>query len=578
MSRNWIRYASIFSVFLLQTFQSTSGVHADAPPAKNNIFTVTVQKAHPAIKAGVRPAIKSFQGGRPAAAGAALPSQADCEGSPILDFFEGIFDRSGQLSRYIICLGTPEYKTSPVGTGAKTLDKSFDQLSAYIIDSDRLYPGSLVQGAQSEIDAGHLSAIFPQGGPGTVTITGATFADGSSSVSKHVDVNSLATINQAISDLIHQPFLPDQLLTAAPTYYQVFSQDQAAAELNASFSGYGVSASGFYNTASDSTKNKIEFVFLQTLFEASFSPDQQEAGPSAFFTSDTSKSSVKAYLTTDNPPLYVSNVGYGRALYFLLSCSASMQKVQAGLTAAISSIMASGSASVSTSQRMALSQCSIQSLAIGGHYSYAVPILTTFAPGQDLPERLAAYVAGKLDLNSAAPTDQMFAQPLWYKLNYVADLRPAEIGTTVTYNDSFVTPKQYVSMDLYGTICDDDKEKETPIIVSITGGDGTAYLSNATVLGSTPCGDNNCGGQDYYWGTHGGTYSVPRFSLSVPMDNYDAGDSTIQINGPGDSWEASFAMYGIASDGTKRQVLSTGCINFNRNGAGSSSGPLSLNN
>jgi hypothetical protein len=492
----------------------------------------------------------------------------------VVTFWHNLFGQGPDaIDRYVKSLGTPVYPYH-AGTGASVDPKnSLDSFSAYILDSDVLYPGSLIQGDPSLIATGRLAPLGLTGAGGTLVLAGATFADGAARVYRHVSTASQADVDQAISELTHQSFAPDQFGSAAPTYHRVYSKEQAQLELDASFSGFGADVDSFFSSAQESTKNHIEFALQQTFFSVSFTPDGESITPSSFFMPDATLSEAELHTSKGSPPLYVSAVGYGRALYFMASCDASMDDMQAALNATYSSALQGGSVSMSLRHQLTLAQCQIQALAIGGSAAAAAPILSTFS-GADVASQLRDYVAKGLDFGSPSTSHAVAAQPLWYKLSYLT-LAPADVDVSLHYDERPVTPATYVAMRVVPTICDDDKEKQTPVNASVIGGDGTVYFSHE-IFSKTPCDDNHCNGVDFYWGAHGQTYDViPNFPLTPPMPSYMAADSTIEISGPGDTWQARFQLLGIDAQGSKTQLLSTSCYSFNGNGV-KTTGPLKL--
>jgi len=260
----------------------------------------------------------------------------------------------------------------------------------------------------------------------------------------------------------------------------------------------------------------------------------------------------------------------------MASCSSSVDDMEAGLKASYSSAVAGGSLSISMRQKLALSQCDIQALAVGGSAEATEPVLTTFSGSTlstDVAQALTTYISKGLDFGSNSATLKVKAQPLWYKLNYVDNLQPATVDVTLHYNSAPVPPGTYTAMHVVPTICDNDKEKETPVNARVVGGDGTVYFSGQ-IFPATPCGDNNCGGKDYYWGTHGQTYDdIDNFNLIPPMPTYLSPDTTIEISGPGDTWTASFAILGITAAGDRKQLTTIGCTAFN---GAASTGPVNL--
>jgi hypothetical protein len=234
-----------------------------------------------------------------------------------------------------------------------------------------LYPGALVEGDPALITTGQLKPIPMVPGAGTLTLTGAHLTPSSGgTVIQHVSPADSAHVATAVQTLQDQTFNPQSVDAVASDFQIVTSSKQAELDSKASF-GFGpVGASGFFDTADDTTQSHVLFTLREVYYDIAYNPDPDSAGLSdldAFFAPGTTADQAQTCgcMSTSNPPMFVKKVTYGSEFLFMASSTADSSDLKAGLQAAVSAGF-SASGSVSTEQKALLDQTNIKVLAVGG--------------------------------------------------------------------------------------------------------------------------------------------------------------------------------------------------------------------
>ncbi|MGH2877699.1 MAG: thiol-activated cytolysin family protein, partial [Solirubrobacteraceae bacterium] len=405
-----------------------------------------------------------------------------------------------------------------------------------------LYPGALVQGNPSYITTGQLKPIPMQPGSGTLTLAGAHLEPSSGgSVTRHVSPANGANVSDAVASLQGQKFNPSSVDAVASDFQVVTSSKQATLDAKASFSYGPVGASGFFNTANDSTQSHVLFTLREVYYDIAYDPDIGGSGLSdldAFFAPGTTAAQAQACgcMSTANPPMYVKKVTYGSEFLFMASSTADSSDLKAGLQAAVK-FGFSASASVSTEQKALLDQTSIKVLAVGGDTKNLATVISGSLgnDGKDVLSALKTYAQAAI----ADPDGAQLAQPIAYTLDYIDNTPVGEFAPQPDAKQPPANTDTTSSMRLTVTTTDQDKDGGDPWTVSLTvpESSGNKQVLNAfspswctTLLGRQVCStatDMTFGNNSTY------TVTVP-LGQSVPV--YDLAGATLRITDSGHSW------------------------------------------
>jgi hypothetical protein len=171
--------------------------------------------------------------------------------------------------------------------------------------------------------------------------------------------------------------------------------------------------------------------FLQNVFSMSIDGFGM---PSECFTSDLTNRDIKTMerlgrIGENNPPLYVSSVGYGRSLIFALTTTADTTKAKAAVKASYEGFGASVKAEVKAEYEEILNQSSLTIIAQGGDAGSITDMIRT--------GRLKEYFVKPPKLDQYVPIS--------YALNSLATDELAKLGETAEYNAVSRAPKDTTS-------------------------------------------------------------------------------------------------------------------------------------
>jgi hypothetical protein len=334
-----------------------------------------------------------------------------------------------------------------------------------------LYPGALVQGNPSYITTGQLKPIPMAPGSGTLTLVGTHLEPSSGgTVTRHVSPATKANVATAVASLQGQSFNPNSVEAVASDFEVVTSSKQATLDAKASFSYGPVGASGFFDTADDSSQSHVLFTLREVYYDISYDPDAGSAGLSdldAFLAPGTTVAQAQTCgcMSTSNPPMYVEKVTYGSEFLFMANSTADSSDLKAGLQAAVKAGF-SASASVSTEQKAMLDQTNIKVLAVGGDTTNLATVISGSLgdDGKGVLSALKAYAQAAI----ADPHGAQLADPIAYTLDYIDNSAVGEFAPRPDARQAPPDSDTTQTMQLTVTTTDQDKDGGDPWTVSLT--------------------------------------------------------------------------------------------------------------
>lgn len=297
---------------------------------------------------------------------------------------------------------------------------------SFNIDETVIWPGALIQG-RSHRDGTSIGQLLElpirERAPVSLTVT-FNNQDNSRTVSDPQAASVRAAIGSMIGNAQAEGLAtPNNIDFSSETYA---SEQQAA--LRFGFSGRYMA---FEATASGSiersvTTNTVTAKLVQQMFVAGVT---QPATPASFFSSAFSSARYKEHealgrVGPNNPPLFVSRIGYGRMMVFAMSARAEASDMRATLETAWRGVGASAGASLSARQRAILQQSSIRITQVGGDQASALAAIRT--------GKLGDYFSNVAPLTSAAP--------LWFELKALTG-EVATVSEPGRYTQTTCTPK-----------------------------------------------------------------------------------------------------------------------------------------
>lgn len=315
-----------------------------------------------------------------------------------------------------------------------------------LIDNDQVFPGALLQGAH--FDGGSFVPVtIPRSG-GRLVLSGLALDRANYSI--NLDETAQDTVANAIARLLSD----NQVLgTAANASYRVdtvYSSNQWAFNLgtNVQFMSTDIAASA--NTSRGSTDNTVIMQFTQVFYTISF---RDPVTATSVFKDGDAFNDPEGQIGTGNPPLYVSNVKYGRQVYFIAKSSLGSTLVEAALKGAYS-----GAASVTVESGMSyqdiMAKTSITYIVRGGGADLALAPIAAATPDQ-MYDKVREFLSNK---NAAQFSAANPGVPVAYTLRYLDDRTVAMKGLSTTYDrhDCSTVPSQDYQFTVKAENIDDD--------------------------------------------------------------------------------------------------------------------------
>lgn len=244
-------------------------------------------------------------------------------------------------------------------------------------DREVLWPGGMVQGKSHRDGVGSLLPLtIRERAPIKVSIPSLAATDNF----RVVESPDQAEVNQAIGSMVQNA---DTSKLVTPSTIQFVMEDYNSeqsfalqAQMSGRYMGFKASASASVNrTANERT---VMVYFFEKMFEVVVEPPST---PGQFFSDEFTQAKLDEQIALgkigpDNPPVYVSNVVYGRMMAFTFTSTASSSEIKAALSAAYNGIF-SASGSISEQHKTVLEQGRISVTSLGGESGATVAVIAS---------------------------------------------------------------------------------------------------------------------------------------------------------------------------------------------------------
>ena len=179
-----------------------------------------------------------------------------------------------------------------------------------------------------------------------------------------------STVQSAIGELVDEAEQAG-LVTSSDARWNVVSaqiKEQVALELGFSAKYLGSSASADLEIKKTGTTNTVVAHFVQKLYTVYVDPETDGQG---FFSSEFTEDSLQRLIDAgqigpNNPPVYISSIGYGRILTYKLTGQFSESELRAAVNFSYNSGVASGEVKAKGEEVMSHSETRIEVVALGG--------------------------------------------------------------------------------------------------------------------------------------------------------------------------------------------------------------------
>ena len=293
---------------------------------------------------------------------------------------------------------------------------------SFNIDQTVIWPGALIQGRSHRDGAGSLLELtIRERAPISVSLS---FNNNNNT--RLVDRPDNSSVGQALGEMIGNAEAEGLATANNITFTQetYSSEQQAAIAFGVSGKYFGFEASAEGSVTNSMSTNIVAARFEQQMYIASAT---QPSSPAAFFSADFTGDVLAQFsdqLSPQNPPLYVSRVGYGRMMVFTMSAKAEASEIKGALELAYRNVGSSAKAELSSKQQEILQSAEIRISQVGG----------------DQGNALAAIASGNLEQYFQDTAPLTSAAPLWFELKSLTG-EVALVSEPGTYTETTCVPK-----------------------------------------------------------------------------------------------------------------------------------------
>ena len=398
---------------------------------------------------------------------------------------------TGAASRAVQQVSSNAYDCT---TTPYTITETPDKIVTFNPDANVLWAGALLQGKGYKLGIGSLKELpIRQRAPLGLSINLQTANNSASVVNPTVETVQ-AAIGSIIENAQNKAVLPATSVSYSKT--DSYTSEQIALSLGISAKYMGSSAKATFDFKRDASQRTITAIFRETAFTVLVVAPQT---PSSYLSNQFSSADLQAQieqgnLGTDNIPVYVSSITYGRVLMFSLTSSASAQEMSATLDAMYQGGTITAEGNLSASQKRILQNSTIRVATIGGDSDNARRLIAS--------GRLSEYFSKTNALSTYKPVS--------YEVRNLGDGSIAKLSETTNYN---VTECSVLTAKKVG-------ERWVNVIDGI-------YLNNA--------GDGDTGdiyGAGFLEGARGAIFNIPE-NAPVIMKTGSVFGANRQITVPG---------------------------------------------
>lgn len=296
-----------------------------------------------------------------------------------------------------------------------SLTENPDKIVTLDPDANVLWLGALLQGKGYKDGIGSLAEL-PIRERAPLTITVDLLTDNNMRV---VENPSLGTVNQAIGEIVSEAADADNRAGSSVSFTQerMYSVNQASLAMGLSAGYMSVSVKASLGASRTAAERTITAYFVQKMFTASVELPQS---PMDFFSSEFTEEELAEQraagrVGSDNLPVYVSSITYGRILMFSFTSRSNITDIRAALSASFSSL---AGASIEARYLDILNEAQISVVTVGGEGRNATALIQN---GQ-----LRDYFNEESALTSA--------RPISYTVRNLGDNSIARVSETTEYN------------------------------------------------------------------------------------------------------------------------------------------------
>jgi hypothetical protein len=299
-----------------------------------------------------------------------------------------------------------------------TLTQTPDKIITLNPDVGSLWVGSLLQGKYYVGGIGSLSEL-PIRERAPVTLYLDIMGPG---VTRTIENPDAAKVQQAISELVIEAQNRAIPISNSVSYASTNTKsvEEASLKVGVSAKYLSTNVKGSLSTERKANETTVTAHFYQKLFTVTMVSPQT---PADFFSENFTQDDLEQQqrlgtIGSDNLPVYVSSITYGRILHYSLTSKASEEAITATLNGGYEKLQNNIGGEYTDAEKQLLQESKVNFVAVGGDQQAALSIIRTGS--------LKDYFKTDAPLTAATPIS--------YAIKNVADNSNALISETVNYS------------------------------------------------------------------------------------------------------------------------------------------------
>lgn len=306
----------------------------------------------------------------------------------------------------------------------KSISSKNADVSVMTTNDDRIYPGALLKANKGLLE-NNPTLISLDRAPMNVSINlpGMINGDNTEYVLKPTNSSVRSAINE-LTDRWHEKYESKYSVPAKMEYTEtmVKSKDQLNAQFGLGFEKIGLPLKIDFAALASGEKQACVVNLKQIYYNVSIDAPSQ---PAKFFDENVSKEDlVSASINEKTPPVYISNVAYGRSMYIKLETSSKSTNVQAAFQALIKGV----DISLNPEFKSILDKTNFTAVILGGDAGESSKVVS--GKVEDLKRIIE---------QGSVYNRQNQAVAISYKTSFVKDNAPATFLNNTDYVDTKIT-------------------------------------------------------------------------------------------------------------------------------------------
>jgi hypothetical protein len=300
--------------------------------------------------------------------------------------------------------GLPEGINGQQRTGGRFVN---DEAELVILKSfsDIMWPGALVQGAS--IAGNNFAPILLPRSSGRIRLD-ASFVGDPDSYFRDLPVFGAGEANDARNIMLAQIDARDVAGASNVIFATAGTVREGMVKLGVAYKSAANSLNVNASLNSSFNENTVFAKYTQRFYKVVFDPNANLDSP--FFGDSVTLDQVKRYASPQNPPLYVSEVTFGRTLVLQLTA----RKSKTDLEAAVNAVFGSTSGSLQGNFKETLDSSRVEVLSVGATGDLTASTLTSAMNVSTVSEALQKYIT-----NGAAFSPSNPGAPIAFVMRYM---------------------------------------------------------------------------------------------------------------------------------------------------------------